>query len=65
MDDHQDVQDQFTDTESVRVARARLCTLKKFKKARQTQQAVESQKWGVADPNAQIKKVRWEDGASV
>lgn len=65
VDDHQDVQNQFADTESIRVTGSRLCTFKKLKKTRQSQQPVESQKRGVAHADTQVQQVRWQNGAGV
>lgn len=65
MDYDQDVQNQFTDAESVGVARSCFCTLKELKETGQAQQSVESKKRSVADSNNQVQEVSWKNGADV
>lgn len=65
MDDHQDVQNQFTDAEGIRVTCSCFRTFKELKQTLEAQQAVESKKWSVADSNSQIQQISWEDGADV
>ncbi|TNN66022.1 hypothetical protein EYF80_023778 [Liparis tanakae] len=65
VDDHQDVQDQFTDAESVGVARPRLAALEELEQPRQAEQPVEAQERRVADPHHQVQEVGREDGADV
>lgn len=65
MDDDQNVQDKLPNAESIWVASPGLRTLKQFKQAIQTQQAIEAKERGVAEASGQVKEISWKDGADI